>query len=82
MAKAVLEFDLNDPDDRREHKLMLQAADYSIVLYTISQEILRGMTKYGIHPAGGRELTKEEYEIAQYISDRVHQAINERGLEI
>lgn len=82
MAKAVLEFDLNDPDDRDAHKLMLQASDYSVVLYQICHDLLRGMVRYGAHPTDGRALTEEEHALVQLISDRVYQIINEHGLEV
>ena len=37
MPKATLTFDLSDPEDRRQHALVLQAADYRQALAEIME---------------------------------------------
>ena len=45
MAKAILEFDLNEPDDKEAHKRAVKALDMAIALWDIEQ-YLRSQTKY------------------------------------
>ena len=35
MAKAILKFDLTDPDDRMEHKRAMQSLDMALALWQI-----------------------------------------------
>lgn len=46
MRKATLQFDLNDPDDRIEYKIVHQASDMYIALEGISQ-YLRTIHRHG-----------------------------------
>lgn len=45
MAKAILEFDLNEPDDKEAHKRAVKALDMALALWDIEQ-YLRAQTKY------------------------------------
>jgi len=45
MAKAILEFDLNEPDDVTSHKRCVQSLEMAISLHEISEH-LRAITKY------------------------------------
>ena len=37
--KAILKFDLTDPDDRQQHKLCLKAPDMASVLFKINHNL-------------------------------------------
>ena len=52
MAKAILEFDLNDPDDRMDHLRAVHSVDLALALW----EILNNTRK-------SVELTIEEHEM-------------------
>lgn len=45
--KAIIEFDLNDPDDRHEHKRMLQAGDMYCFIWDVEQMVFRPHRKHG-----------------------------------
>jgi len=45
--KAIIEFDLNDADDRMEHKRMLQATDLSCFIWDVEQLVFRPHRKHG-----------------------------------
>jgi hypothetical protein len=76
--KAILEFDLNDHDDRMSHLRCVKSTDMAIVLF----EILTNLRK------------KVEYEVESFESDstpsdgvyaafrRIHELCNERGIVI
>jgi len=50
MPKAILEFNLDDPDDREAFELATNAAQMSYFIHSFSQDILRAMDKYGVDP--------------------------------
>ena len=60
--KAILEFDLQDEDDRIEHQMMLKSKDMTIALWDMSQE-LRKKVKYA--PDDLSEDTYKAYEEIQ-----------------
>lgn len=43
MAKAMLEFNLDDPDDRRHHFQCVKAKDMAIVLWNLRTDLLARM---------------------------------------
>lgn len=55
IATVRLRFDLNDPDDRNEHKRMLNATAAYITLHEIGEQIFRPARKHGYDD---RELEK------------------------
>lgn len=62
--KAILEFDLSDPDDRREHLLCIKANDMSIALWDI-EAFFREELKYN------EKLTEDQCKIIE----RIHKDI-------
>jgi len=60
MTKAILKFDLSDPDDLTDFRCMSKARDMAIALWDIDQR-LRSTDKHGQAP-----ITREEfYEIVK-----------------
>jgi hypothetical protein len=43
MAKAILEFNLDDPDDNRHHLQCVKAKDMAIVLWNLRTDLLSRM---------------------------------------
>jgi len=61
--KAILEFDLDNPDDMRNYKLCNNAQDMNLFIYELGQK-LRSWDKYGCPfktPEEAIEATREEY---------------------
>ena len=74
--KAILEFDLNDPDDRRQHRMAVEASDMSIFMWEVEQQIFRPARKHGYpaSAAGNRlnellETNGATYEIIGLLED-------------
>lgn len=78
--KGILEFDLTDPDAKSDFELAVNAIDYKLTLWDFSMDVLRQMTKYGF--INGRELTEVEANLAQEISDKFYEIINERDIKL
>lgn len=74
MAKAILEFDLNEPDDREEHKRMLKSLDIMLVLWDYDN-YLRGQLKYNEDG-----LTDQQYEVLEKARKEFYDILNKRGV--
>jgi len=74
MPKAILEFDLNEPDDREEHKRMLKSLDIMLVLWDIDN-YLRSQLKYNEDG-----LTDQQYEVLEKARSEFYDILNKRGV--
>ena len=64
MAKAILEFDLNEPDDREAHKRAVKSLD------------LVSQIKYGDEC----ELTDEQFTTLDETKEKLHQILSEYNI--
>lgn len=46
--KAILEFDLSDPDERQEHEWAINGRKYSMFVFEYFNNVLRPLYKHGI----------------------------------
>jgi hypothetical protein len=60
MAKAILEFDLNDPDDNMAHRRAVKSTDMAIVLHELV---------YNLHKRIERELDAREFSKGEDVTD-------------
>lgn len=74
--EAILKFDLNDPDDKREHKRMLKSIDMQMALWDISQE-LRSKVKYAPD-----SMSEDEYKAWEQAQDMFYRIINEYTINL
>ena len=74
--KAVLEFDLQDIEDRIEHQRMLKAKDMSIALWDMSQE-LRKKVKYAPD-----DLSDDTYRAYGEIQEMFYDIINQHKIDL
>jgi hypothetical protein len=76
MAKAILEFDLNDPDDIMAHLRAVKALDMALVLWELAYN-----AKKKIHMA--IEFDKlDAYDAVDQIFEKLHEEMNERGINL
>jgi hypothetical protein len=79
MAKATLEFDLTDPDDRVEHLRAVKSTDMALfiweLLYNTKKGILNNLEFNPNYP-------KDNYELVQYLWTQFHEMANEKGIII
>lgn len=74
MAKAILEFDLNDPDDTQAHLRCVKSLDLVLFILKIEGE-LRGKLKHG-------QLTDCQYDTLDKFRETFYEEMNERGINI
>lgn len=74
--EAILKFDLNDPEDRREHERMLKSMDIHIALWDISQE-LRSKVKYA-----SDSMSEDEYKAWEQAQEIFYRIINEHTINL
>ena len=81
MAKAILEFDLNDPDDRMEHLRAVQSVDLALALW----EILYNTRKEMELTIEAREMKGEEisaYDAMWLYSEKIGEIMKDRNIDI
>jgi hypothetical protein len=77
--KAILEFNLEDYSERREHKRAISATDAYLVLYELDS-YLRDKLKYNaiLDPAEESAFTEAREKLSEFLSER---SINLSDLE-
>jgi len=74
--KAILEFDLNEPDDVTAHKRAVKALDLCIVLWDIDQ-YLRSQTKYAPD-----DMPEEVYNALDKAREKFYEIMNEHNVSL
>jgi len=76
MAKAILEFDLNEPEDYHMHKRMMMADAMASAIWEITHN-----TKKGLEWAmDGKELNK--YDALDMVYDKIHEILDQNNIDI
>lgn len=75
MAKAILEFDLGDPDDRSTHERMLKSLDLSLVLWNFDQ-YLRGKLKHD------STLSDDAYSALEEAREKLYSLLQDSNLDL
>lgn len=75
MAKAILEFDLNDFDDKMSHMRAVQSLDMASSLWDIEQ-YFRKEIKYN------ESLSQEAYDALEKARDEFYRILSEHNIDI
>lgn len=76
MAKGIIEFDLNEPDDIMAHKRAAKSLDMALALWDITHN-----TKKSIEwSLEGKELDK--YEVLDLVYDRIYLILEEHNIKL
>ncbi len=79
MSKAILEFDLNDSDDRMEHLRCVKSTDMALLIW----EILYNTKKsFAYKLESDKESTDREYDLIESIWEELWDRANEKGIKI
>lgn len=79
MAKAILEFDLTDYDDRMEHLRAVKSADLALLLWDILYNTKKGVQNdLEFNP----RMPKDNYELVDYLWSMFHEKARERGINL
>ena len=74
--KAILEFDLNEPEDVTAHKRAVKALDLALVIWDMDQ-YLRAQTKYAPD-----DMSQEVYDAFQNVRDKLHEIKDDYNVSI
>jgi hypothetical protein len=72
--KAILEFDLDNPDDKMSHLRCIKATEMMITLWEIDQH-LRSLTKYASDTT-----SDETYDELVKVRERLREIMDENGI--
>ncbi len=86
MSKAILKFDLSNPDDMTEFKRVNKATDMTIALFDITSNTRKSL-EYEIEnklnksrELGGEEFT--HYDVLYLVFDKIYEILDERNINI
>ena len=74
MAKAILEFDLNEPEDVQAHLRATKALDMAGALWDITHNTKKGL-EWALE---GKDLDK--YEVLDMVFDKIYDILNEHDI--
>lgn len=81
MAKAILEFDLTDSDDRMEHLRAVKSTDMALfiwqLVYNTKKEVLRELEACDLDGSADHD-----YDLVDTIFQKIYDLINEHGIKI
>ena len=77
MAKAILEFDLNDPDDTMAHLRAVKSLDMALVLWEMAYNAKKSI-KYDIE---GKKI-ECPYEAVDMVFEKLWEELNEHGINL
>lgn len=76
MPKAILEYDLNDLDERNAHLRAIKSLPLTLCLWDIDQH-LRSELKYGTEEG---ELSDEAYKAIKRTRERLREILEDNGI--
>jgi hypothetical protein len=76
MAKAILEYDLKDPDDLYAHKRAIKSLDLSLALWEITHNTKKGL-EWSME---GKDLDK--YDALELVFEKIFEVISEHNIDI
>ena len=74
MAKATLEFDLNDPDDVIAHKRAVQSLDMALALWEICHNTKKGL-EWSME---NKEMDK--YDTLELVYEKIYEILNNHNI--
>jgi hypothetical protein len=76
MAKAKLEYDLNEPDDVMAHKRAVKSLDLTLALWTITHNTKKSL-EWSME---GKEMDK--YDALELVYERIYEIMSEHNINL
>jgi len=76
MAKAILDYDLNDPDDVMAHKRAIKSLDMAIALWELIHNTKKGLEWV----METKEMDK--YDALELVYEKIHEIMSEHNIII
>ena len=77
MAKAILEFNLNDPDDLEQYNRMNKSSDLCAFIW----EVVYNIKKRAINRFENEE-EPDCFEAIDYVFEQIHESLHEHSINI
>jgi len=77
MAKAILEYNLDDADDEMAHLRAIKALDMALVLWELAYN-----TKKKIYSQIEFQEIKDPYEVVDKMMEKLYEEMNDRGINL
>lgn len=88
--KAILEFDLNEPDEEQAHKRAVKSTDAYLALWTTGQEVFRPHRKHGYndpkimqwleHP--DEQISNATYEVIERLEEMYYEILHKYSINL
>jgi hypothetical protein len=76
MAKATLEFDLNEQDDKTAHLRAVKSLDMASFIF----QLVSNEKKSIMHQLDNRDM--KDWEVVHLVFDRIHDLLQEHNIDI
>ena len=76
MAKAKIEYDLNDPDDMYAHKRAIKSLDMALALWEITHNTKKGLE----WSMDGKEMDK--YEALELVYEKIFEILSNHNVDL
>ena len=76
MAKAILEFDLNEVDDKYAHKRAVKSLDLALALWEITHNTKKSL----VWSMEGKEIDK--YDAIEIVFEKIFEIISEHNIDL
>lgn len=76
MAKGILEFDLNDFDDKMAHLRAVKSLDMSLFIF----QLIYNTKKSIMYELENKEL--KDWEVVNLVFERIHELLDEHGINM
>jgi hypothetical protein len=77
MAKAILEYDLNDPDDSMAHMRAVKSLDMALVLWEMAYN-----TKKNLYSQIESKNIEDPCEVVDMVMEKLFEELNEHGINL
>ncbi len=81
MAKAILEFDLNEPDDRMAHLRAVKSLDMASFIFQLTSNTKRELERE-LETYEFQNIQLKDYEVLNKVFEKIHEMVDEYGINI
>ena len=81
MAKGIIEFDLNEPDDIMAHKRAAKSLDMALALWEIVHNTKKGIG-YTLEGKDYKGESVSNYEVLDMVYERIYEILDEHNIKM
>jgi hypothetical protein len=81
MAKAILEFDLNEPDDRTAHIRAVKSLDMASFIFELTLNTKKQL-EHELASYEFKNIELKDYEVLNLVFKKIHELVDEHGINI